>query len=109
MDGPQVVWQFDFGDSFVEIDGGLTDEDTVTSMASKETLAWGSAQGLKDKQEMGSYGVHRDAQRESLCLVEESKAFTKAVKTDDAEVPVHLLNDRVKAPGISKEMRDVAL
>ena len=43
VDGPQVVWQFDFGDSFVEIDGGLMDEDTVTSMASKETLAWGSA------------------------------------------------------------------
>ncbi len=102
MDGPHVVWQFDFGDSFVEIDGGLTDEDTVTSMASKETLAWGSAQGLKDKQEMGSNGVHRDAQRKSLRLVEELKAFAKTVKADDAEVPVHLLNDRVKAVGLRK-------
>ena len=70
-------WQFDFGDGFGCGDGAtnadpLTDEDTVTSMASKETLAW-SSRG--DKQEMGSYGVHEDAQRESLRLVEESKDF----------------------------------
>jgi hypothetical protein len=38
-DGAEPVWRFDFGDSFVELDGGLTDEDTVTSMASEETLA----------------------------------------------------------------------
>ena len=43
VDGPQVVWRFDFGDSFVEIDGGLTDKDKDTSMASKEMLTWGSA------------------------------------------------------------------
>jgi hypothetical protein len=65
--GPSATWQFDFGDSFGDSCGGLTDEDTVTSMASKETLAW-SSRG--DKQEMGSYGVHEDAQRESLRLVE---------------------------------------
>ncbi len=57
------VWQFDFSDSFGDLFRGLTDEDTVTSMASKKTLAW-SSRG--DKQEMGSYGVHGDAQRESL-------------------------------------------
>ena len=70
--GPPATWQFDFvnsfGDSFggltdedtitsvasEETDsfGGLTDEDTVTSVASEETLAW-SSRG--DKQEMGSY------------------------------------------------------
>ena len=32
--GPPAAWQFD--------SGGLTDEDTVTSMASIETLAWPS-------------------------------------------------------------------
>ena len=38
--GPPAAWQFDFGNSFGDSFGGLTDEDTVTSMASKETLAW---------------------------------------------------------------------
>ena len=47
--GPHATWQFDFGDSFGDSFGGLTDEDTVTSMASKETLAW-SSRG--DKQEI---------------------------------------------------------
>ena len=61
--GPPAAWQFDFVDSFGKSFGGLMDEDTVTSMASKETLAW-SSRG--DKQEMGLYGVHGDAQRESL-------------------------------------------
>ena len=61
--GPPAAWQFDFGNSFGDSFGGLTDEDRVTSMASKETLAWPSR---GDKQEMGSYGVHGDAQRESL-------------------------------------------
>jgi hypothetical protein len=31
------------------------------------------------------------------------------VKADDTDIPVHLWNDMVKAPGISKEKRDVAL
>ncbi len=61
--GPPATWQFEFGNSFGDSFGRLTDEDTGTSMASKETLAW-SSQG--DKQEMGSYRVHGDAQRESL-------------------------------------------
>ena len=61
--GPPATWQFDFGKSFGDSFGGLTDEDMVMSMASKETLAW-SSQG--DKQEMGSYGVHGDAQLGSL-------------------------------------------
>jgi hypothetical protein len=44
-DGAEAVWKFDFGISFVELDGGLTDKDTITSMAFKETLAWWSARG----------------------------------------------------------------
>ena len=47
--GPPATWQFDFGDSFGDSFEGLTDEDTVTSMASKETLAWASR---GDKQEI---------------------------------------------------------
>jgi len=70
--GPPAARQFDFGNSFGDSFGGLTDEDRVTTMASKETLAWPSR---GDKQEMGSYGVHGDAQRKSLRLVEESKDF----------------------------------
>ena len=61
--GPPATWQFDFVNSFGDSFGGLTDEDTITSVASEETLAW-SSRG--DKQEMGLYGVHGDAQRESL-------------------------------------------
>jgi hypothetical protein len=98
--GPPAAWQFDFGDSFGDSFGGLTDEDTVTSMASKETLAW-SSRG--DKQELCSHRVQGDAQRKSLRLVEESKDFA------DAEIPIHLWNDHVKAPGVSKKRRDKAL
>ncbi len=219
-DGAEAVWKFDFGDLFVELDGGPTDKDRVTSMASEETLAWWSARGheetlawwsaqgedwephehggaqynpgppfavgnvihcvvgkhglqrtfilksdhpcyklrlesettvststkeswlaprlaswadnlndiapdqddpfssitrqvklgrSKEKQKMGLYGVHGDAQCESLCLVEEAKAFAKAVKADDAEIPIHLWNDQVNAPGIPQEKRDNAL
>ena len=58
---------------------------------------------------MGSFGGHGDAQRESLRLVEEAKAFSKAVKADDAEVPMHLWNDRVSMPGLPEETRNAAL
>jgi hypothetical protein len=58
---------------------------------------------------MGSFGVHGDAQRKSLRLVEEAKAFSKAVKADDAEVPMHLWNDRVSIPGLPAETRNAAL
>ena len=106
LTGPPATWQFELDACFGDSCGGLTDEDTVTSLASKETLAWASR---GDKQEMGSYGVHEGAQRESLRLVEESKEFARAVKSDDAEIPIHLWNDRVRAPGVSKERRDKAL
>ena len=41
--------------------------------------------------------------------MEESKDFARAVKADDVEIPIHLWNDHVKAPGVSKERRDKAL
>jgi hypothetical protein len=62
-------------------------------------------EGLK----MGSYGMHSNAQQESLLLVEEAKAFAKAVKADDAKIPMHLWNDRVQVPGVAKARRDGAL
>ncbi len=37
------------------------------------------------------------------------KAFTKAVKADDVEVPTHLWNDQVSTAGVPKERRDRAL
>ena len=42
------------------------------------------------------------AQLESLRRIEEAKEYAKAVKADDADIPVQLWNDRVRAPGISK-------
>ncbi len=45
LDGAEAVWKFNFGNSFVELDGGLMDGDMVTSMAFEEILAWWSARG----------------------------------------------------------------
>ncbi len=42
---------------------------------------------------LGSYGIHIDSQHDSLEKVDKAKAFAKAVKADDAGVPVHLWND----------------
>ena len=58
---------------------------------------------------LGSYGLHIDAQRDVLRKVDEAKAFAKAVRADDAQVPIHLWNDCVKVGGLSKERRDLAL
>ncbi len=58
---------------------------------------------------IGSYGVLGDAQLESLRRIKEAKEYAKAVKADDADLPVHLWNERVKAPGMSREKQDVAL
>ncbi len=59
---------------------------------------------------MGSYGVHGDAQRESLRLVlEEAKAYARAVKADDAEVPMHLWDNRVNATDVPKRQKVKAL
>jgi len=66
------------------------------------------AHGVAGLPRMGSFGVHGDAQRKSLRLEEEAKAFSKAVKADDAEVPMHLWNDRVTMPGLPAETRNTA-
>ena len=58
---------------------------------------------------MGSYGIHGDAQRESLLKAEEAKEFAKAVKADDAKIPLFLWNNRGEAPGIPEARRDAAL
>jgi hypothetical protein len=58
---------------------------------------------------MGSYGIHGDAQRESLLKVEEAKEFAKVVKADNAEIPLFLWNNCVEAPGIPEARRDAAL
>jgi hypothetical protein len=63
----------------------------------------------RSRGKIGSYGILGDAQLESLQRIEEAKEFAKAVKADDAEIPVNLWNDRVKAPGISKEKQDAML
>ncbi len=41
--------------------------------------------------------------------MEEAKAYARAVKADDAEVPTHLWDNWVSAPEIPKEQRDMAL
>ena len=58
---------------------------------------------------LGSYGIHGDAQRELFLKVEEAKEFAKTVKADDAEIPLFLWNNRIKAPGVTKERRDTTL
>jgi hypothetical protein len=40
------------------------------------------------KLKMGSYGIHVDSQLEALRKVKEAKEFAKAVKADDAKIPV---------------------
>jgi hypothetical protein len=59
--------------------------------------------------EFGSLGVHLNMQREVLEKVVDAKAFAKVVKADDAEVPVHLWNEMIRAPGITTAKRDAAL
>jgi hypothetical protein len=59
---------------------------------------------------IGSYGIHFDAQQDLLAKIVEAKAFAKAVKGDDAEVPVHLCNNRIKTPSsITKAQKEKAL
>jgi hypothetical protein len=58
---------------------------------------------------LSSYGVHVDAQLEAVEKVDEAKAYAKAVKADGAEVPLHLWNERIRSPGVTREKRDTAL
>jgi hypothetical protein len=64
---------------------------------------WQTISATWSRGKIGSYSILGDVQLESLRRIKEAKEFTKAVKADDAEIPGHLWNDRVKAPGISKE------
>ncbi len=59
--------------------------------------------------EFGFYGMQLNTQQEALEKVVDAKAFAKAVKADDAEVPVHLWNERIRAPGVTITKWDVAL
>ena len=61
------------------------------------------------KPHLGSYGVQLDSQKISLERIREEKSFAKAVKSDDAEVPVYLWNERIQDPSITTEQRDRAL
>jgi len=64
------------------------------------------------RQEMtqaGSYGVHIDAQHTALRLVDEAKAYAKAVKADDAGVPVELWDNRIACAGVCPVKKGVAL
>jgi hypothetical protein len=57
----------------------------------------------------GSYGVHIDAQHTALKLVDEAKAYAKAVKADDADVPVELWDNRIACAGVCPVKKRVAL
>ncbi len=58
---------------------------------------------------MGSYGMQVDSQLISPRKIKEAKEFAKAVKADNANIPVYLWNDRITSPGIMKDKRDAAL
>ncbi len=59
---------------------------------------------------IGSYGIHVDTQHGALVKIVEAKAFAKAVKADEAEVPVYLWNNWIKTPSsITEAQRDKAL
>ena len=50
-----------------------------------------------------------DSQHESFERVVEAKAFPKAVKANNAEIPIYLWNDQIITPGVTHERWDVAL
>jgi hypothetical protein len=43
------------------------------------------------------------ASRWTCSLNKEAKEFAKAIKADNAEIPVYLWNDRIWSPGIIRE------
>jgi hypothetical protein len=59
--------------------------------------------------QVGSFGVHLDSQTAALQRVDEAKAYAKAVKSDDAQIPVELWNDRIEVSGVSSEVIKGAL
>ena len=59
--------------------------------------------------QIGLYGMHVDAQHTALQLVDEAKEYAKAVKEDDAGIPVHLWNKQLSAVGVTPEAIGSAL
>ena len=59
--------------------------------------------------QLGLFGTHIDTQRLALWSVVEAKDYAKAVKADDAGIPLHLWNDRITLAGVSSEVIGVAL
>ena len=59
--------------------------------------------------QLGSFGTHIDAQCTALWTVVEAKDYAKAVKADDAGIPLHLWNDRISLAGVTLEVIGVAL
>ena len=55
---------------------------------------------------VGSYGIHVDAQLDSLRKIREAKEFAKAVKADNAAVPTRLWDDRIRSGGSDQDTQD---
>jgi hypothetical protein len=53
--------------------------------------------------------MHVDSQQEAVEKVDEAKAYAKAIKADDAEVPLHLWSERTRAPGVTQAKGDAVL
>ena len=68
-----------------------------------------AATELESEVKRGSFGVRICAQVESLRRIREEKEYAKAVKADDAEVPVALWSQRISAPGVDPERKERAL
>ncbi|MGB1701331.1 MAG: hypothetical protein ACPHRO_15345, partial [Nannocystaceae bacterium] len=68
-----------------------------------------AATELESEVKRGSFGVRICAQVESLRRIREEKEYAKAVKADDAEVPVSLWSQRISAPGVDPERKERAL
>jgi hypothetical protein len=59
--------------------------------------------------QLGSFGTHIYAQRTALWTVVKAKDCAKAVKADDAGIPLHLWNDLISLAGVTLEVIGVAL
>ena len=85
----------------------LVSEDPPQKATSQRWLEL--SQKLDAQGKLGSFGIHKDAQLFSLKRVREEKQFAKAVKADNAAIPLHLWNDRIPAPTCSSARRARAL
>ena len=63
----------------------------------------------REMSQVGSFGAYIDAQLMALQAVDEAKAYAKAVKSDDAGIPVELWNDRIPLVGVSSKVLYSAL